>query len=294
MEQVVVLAEELSFRRAADRLGVAQSGLSQQLRRLERELGTTLFSRSTHHVGLTPAGAAFLVEARRVLAAAARARDVARLGADPGLRLVVGIGDGSIDTLPTVLAELRVRRPDVEVVEVAGGLPLQRRLLARGEMDVALSLLEGDPGPGLSARLVRREPLGVVLADEHPAAEVPALRWDDLRGARLVLGPEADYPEYNAFVRGVLAEYGPIQTEELFDIQAAVTTVVAGGGVLCVPELAVLPVGARWRRLVEPAADLPTSLVWRRHDDRPLVRELLAVAEAVGRRDGWLGRLSGR
>jgi len=60
----VTLAEELHFGHAAAREHIVQSALSQQLQRLERELGVQLLERSTHHVRLTPAGTAFLVEAR--------------------------------------------------------------------------------------------------------------------------------------------------------------------------------------------------------------------------------------
>src|ERR1700759_543069 len=74
----VVLAEELHFGRAAAREHIVQSALSQQVQRLERELGVRLLERSTHHVALTAAGAAFLAEAQQVLAHADRAADVAR------------------------------------------------------------------------------------------------------------------------------------------------------------------------------------------------------------------------
>ena len=74
----VTLAEELHFGRAAAREHIVQSALSQQLQRLERELGVRLLDRSTHHVALTAAGAAFLVEARQIIAHVDRAARVAR------------------------------------------------------------------------------------------------------------------------------------------------------------------------------------------------------------------------
>src|SRR6201995_604145 len=84
----VTLAEELHFGRAAEREHIVQSALSQQVQRLERELGVRLLERSTHHVALTTAGVVFLVEARQILAhvdrAAAAARNTA--SADAPLR----------------------------------------------------------------------------------------------------------------------------------------------------------------------------------------------------------------
>ena len=83
----VTLAEELHFGRAAAREHIVQSALSQQLQRLERELGAPLLERTTHHVRLTAAGSAFLLEARQILAhvdrAAAAAQRAARSAPTP-------------------------------------------------------------------------------------------------------------------------------------------------------------------------------------------------------------------
>jgi DNA-binding transcriptional LysR family regulator len=78
----VTLAGELHFGRAAAREHIVQSALSQQVQRLERELGVRLLARSTHHVSLTAAGAAFLAEARQILAHTDRAAAIARSAAD--------------------------------------------------------------------------------------------------------------------------------------------------------------------------------------------------------------------
>ena len=82
----VTLAEELHFGRAAEREHIVQSALSQQVQRLERELGVRLLERSTHHVALTAAGVVFLVEARQILAHADRAAQAARNTAAPPRR----------------------------------------------------------------------------------------------------------------------------------------------------------------------------------------------------------------
>ncbi|MER7436693.1 LysR family transcriptional regulator, partial [Pseudonocardia alni] len=84
LESFVVVAEELHFGRAAARLQVSGPPLSQQIRRLEREVGATLFDRHTRAVALTPAGAAFLPRARRALAAADEAVEAAREAAAGG------------------------------------------------------------------------------------------------------------------------------------------------------------------------------------------------------------------
>ena len=83
----VTLAEELHFGRAAAREHIVQSALSQQVQRLERELGVRLLERSTHHVLLTAAGAAFLAEARQILAHTERAAAIARSAAEASAAL---------------------------------------------------------------------------------------------------------------------------------------------------------------------------------------------------------------
>src|SRR5271169_7016240 len=93
----VTLAEELHFGRAAAREHIVQSALSQQVQRLERELGVLLLKRSTHHVSLTAAGAAFLAEARQILAHTDRAAAIARSAADAAAALRVGIIDASYE-----------------------------------------------------------------------------------------------------------------------------------------------------------------------------------------------------
>ncbi|MEP9361446.1 LysR family transcriptional regulator [Nocardioides sp. CN2-186] len=290
LEYVVTLADELSFRRASERLAIAQSGLSQQLKRLERELGVPLFDRSTHHVALTQAGAAFVSEARRTLEAAERAREVARRAARTSDRLVVCVGDATMDTMPTVLESVRAELPHLEVATVVGGLPRQREMLRNGDLDLGLALLDGDPGPGLAARLLRREPMGVVVGEHHPLAGAEQVRWCDLGDVTLLVGSEDEHPEYNAFVRGLLAEAGVAPTmSPCGTVPEAVEGVRSGAGLLCVPELPVLPPGVRWRPLVQPTTGLPTSLVWRRHDDRPLLRRVLDLASDTGRSSGWLG-----
>jgi DNA-binding transcriptional LysR family regulator len=105
----VTLAEELHFGRAAEREHIVQSALSQQVQRLERELGVRLLERSTHHVALTAAGVVLLAEARQILAHAGRAAQAARLGVlVPTAHHFAGLDGVSVAALarePLLLAE---------------------------------------------------------------------------------------------------------------------------------------------------------------------------------------------
>ncbi|GAA3053578.1 hypothetical protein GCM10020000_39330 [Streptomyces olivoverticillatus] len=122
----VTVAEELHFGRAAERLHIVQSAVSQQIRRLERELGVEFFDRSPRHVRLTPAGERFLPEARSVLAAEARARaSVAEPPEGRTATLRLGTSTGLGDHLDRVLEALARLAPRLAVELVSAPSPVE-------------------------------------------------------------------------------------------------------------------------------------------------------------------------
>jgi DNA-binding transcriptional LysR family regulator len=127
----VTLAEELHFGRAAAREHIVQSALSQQVQRLERELGVRLLERSTHHVALTAAGAAFLAEARQILTHVDRATEIARSATDASPALRVGIIDASYDSMPQILHEVQARYSDLVIHQVEASVPGPRSPLPK-------------------------------------------------------------------------------------------------------------------------------------------------------------------
>jgi DNA-binding transcriptional LysR family regulator len=171
LQHFVAVCEEQHFTRAAERLRIAQSGLSASVRSLERELGADLFIRSTRRVSLTEAGHALLVEARRTLAAAAAAREA--VAAVSGLlsgRLAVGTEQcmGVVDAA-ALLAELRVRHPGLEVhMEQAGSARLLEQV-RRGTLDLAF-VVYGGPYDGVRLQPVAEEPMVLLCRADHPLA----------------------------------------------------------------------------------------------------------------------------
>jgi DNA-binding transcriptional LysR family regulator len=164
----VAIAEERHFGRAADRLHIGQPAVSQQIRRLERELGVELFDRSPRHVRLTPAGQRFLPRARAVLAAADEARaSVAGLAGAVPLRL--GTSDGLGRHLDDLLDALARTAPWLTVEIVSA--PTQARLaqVASGALDAAF--VRGDHrAAGLRVIPVWQDPLVAALPSAHPLA----------------------------------------------------------------------------------------------------------------------------
>lgn len=175
LETFVAVAEEGSFTRAADRLHVVQSAVSAGVRRLEGELGATLFDRSTHQVRLSDAGRALLPEARRTLAAAAAAREAVDQ-VRGGLRGTVILGTMQAQGMHTVdvpglLAAFRKRYPDVTVkVRHAGGSSAMADEVREGRLDLAFVALPGRSWPGLELVPLTREPIALVVPAGHRLA----------------------------------------------------------------------------------------------------------------------------
>ncbi|MFI9626098.1 LysR family transcriptional regulator [Streptomyces sp. NPDC052042] len=173
MRYVVAVAELGSFTRAAKRCLVVQSALSHQIARLEKELGARLFDRTSRRVRLTPAGEAFLPQARQALDAAERARsEVAAAVGEIRGRLAVGAIPtiGSVD-LPAELRAFRHRHPNVGVALREGASKDLVQEVRDGTLDVAFLGVPPSYRPtGVSQRELATGELVAVVAPAHPLA----------------------------------------------------------------------------------------------------------------------------
>ncbi|MEU9591385.1 LysR family transcriptional regulator [Streptomyces sp. NPDC048219] len=175
----VAVAEELNFARAAERLGISPPPLSRAIRRLEAELGVTLFERTTHRVSLTPAGDVLLTEARVALEALeAAGRRTRRAAQGPKLVLAVK-ADGDAGLLEPILARYASEPGSVPVAVRLCGWQEQPGLLRGGEADVALVHAPFDR-TGLDTETLTAEPRVAALASDHPLAARDRLELADL------------------------------------------------------------------------------------------------------------------
>ncbi|NEB75420.1 LysR family transcriptional regulator [Streptomyces sp. SID14478] len=203
----VAVAEELHFGRAAEKLHIVQSAVSQQIRRLERDLGRDLFDRSPRHVRLTGAGERLLPEARAVLVAAERAR--AAVARRTVLRLGTSTGLG--EHLDRVLGAFADLAPHLGVELVSA--PTQERLreVQEGRLDAAF-LRAGADGPelapGLRAVPVWQEPLLAALPARHPLAAAPDVAVADLAELPLGLTDRRNHPALVDLVVGACHDAG--------------------------------------------------------------------------------------
>lgn len=173
LRYVLAVAETRNFTRAAERCLVVQSALSHQIARLERELGTRLFARTSRRVELTPAGEAFLPAARQCLEAADRAvADAADAVGQVRGRLAVGVIPtvAALD-VPAALHRFRTRHPQVRISLRGGASDELTAQVRDGSLDVALlGLPPSDRPRGVRCRELARDRHVAVVADGHPLA----------------------------------------------------------------------------------------------------------------------------
>lgn len=203
MRYVVAVAETGNFTRAAERCRVVQSALSHQIKALERELGLTLFARTSRRVELTAAGEAFLPAVRASLAAAERAKAeaAAATGEVRGTLAVGLIPTVTAVDVPAALAAFHRAHPAVRISLRGGGSDTFMTAIAAGTLDVAvLGLPEGTPVTGVASLELARERLVAVVPDGHTlsggaADGAPAITLAEL-AAHVARGGEtfADFP----------------------------------------------------------------------------------------------------
>ncbi|ODU07552.1 MAG: LysR family transcriptional regulator [Pseudonocardia sp. SCN 72-86] len=299
LRSFLAIADELHFGRAAQRLHLAQPSLSQQLQRLERDVGVELVRRSSHEVKLTPAGEAFRTEVQRLLDQAARAVDAARAAAQ-GRAGTLNIGfnfPAGQDVLPNALAQLnndhprvltqlweRRSGPQLEAL-LAGeldaafvyGRPVSPRLASAELMTVPIVALVGERHPwacreSVAVRELERQPCLLFRREQSPAMHDAIIGAADRAGIRLTVTEEVDDP----VATGVLVTARPV-----VGFASASRAVRA-------PAQGLVAI-----RLTAPTPTLALHVVWREDDRGPLVDALLAVLE-TGRPYSYTDRPSSR
>ncbi|MCM2429011.1 LysR family transcriptional regulator [Streptomyces sp. RKAG337] len=267
LQYFAAVADLRHFTRAAESVHVAQPSLSQQIRALERELGAELFHRARGHITLTDAGEVLLPLARRILADAETARrevqEVAqlrrgrvRLGAPPSL---------CASLVPDVLKDFHRRYPGVDLVVHEDGSQDLVRVLAAGELDLALIITPLPvQAPALATEELLREELVAVSAPADPAPVRRAhLRIEDLRGRPMVMFRRGyDLREYTlAACRA--AGFEPTFSVEGGEMDAVLGFVRAGLGLAVVPSMVAERSGLRITPFAAPGLHRTISVAHR-------------------------------
>ncbi|SDT28669.1 LysR family transcriptional regulator [Microlunatus soli] len=276
----VAVAEELHYGRAAERLAMTQPPLSRQIQKLERAIGVRLLERDRRRVRLTPAGAAFLDEARRLLALADAAPDLARridAGSSGTLRLGFTAAS-AYAVLPGVLTKLQQALPEVDLDLTELVTRAQLEALANHELDLGLARPPFDADL-FASRPFAREALCAAVPDGHRLAALDRpLTERDLAGEPVIMPSATDARYfYDLVIRTVSID--PASVVHSVSQVLTTTLLVSGGlGIGFVPE-SVSRLGVRGVTLLELATSahqpVELHLVWPRDSRNPALPRVI-------------------
>ncbi len=281
------VAEELNFRRAAERLHVAQPALSAQIRHLEEELGARLLDRDRHHVALTAAGKVFLEHSQHVLRAAGEAvRAAGRAARGETGRLSIGfIAQLSYEWLPNVLRSFRRQFADVEITltELTPTRQIEELVARRLDLGIiGLGLPEAHEE--LEVAVMSEERLAVALPLDHPLARRRTLALGELAREKFIFTARADAPAFSPWLMALCSRAGfePGIALEADRSPSALNYVAAGFGVaifpaqigrLAMPSVRFVPLDRATPRYQLCAA-------WRRDNRTPALERFLTTARS--------------
>lgn len=276
LRYLVAVADELNFTRAAEKLRVAQPALSRQIRQLEEELAVQLLERDSRHVKLTPAGAAFVGEARVLLEQSAKAIRAAQAGGQT-TTLNVGYVWGLFHSyVPNVIANFRRAYPETAVNLFDFTATQQAAALKGDRLDAGfIGFTHEADAAGLEKQQVGESTFVAALPKGHPLEKRERLPLTDLASDGFFLISEQTYPGASQLVMEAFKQAGfrpkILQTAERGH---TILSLVAGGcGVALVPEpLRALPHDGVVFRTLFPAPRAGLFIAWKAAPENP-VRE---------------------
>jgi DNA-binding transcriptional LysR family regulator len=291
LKYFVAVAEELNFGRAARRVYLSQPALSQQIRKLEEDLGVTLLYRTKRRVELTEAGRTLLKGARQALMQIEQtARMVREVGGAEGRRLRVGFPEYANHTpVVEIMRTFQQRHPGVELEQHEWFL-LQHTLqlvgrLRDGALDVGFLLLPVDDD-ALAFEHVLRIEIVAAIPEDHPLAAEKEVPIRALAGERIILFSRRFHPVHYdhiveccrdaGFSPNIVQKYEP----QVYSGPTTYRMVASGAGIgIVVPPLAITsrPPGVVFRPLTEPTPTLDLVVAWRRNDPSPNLQAFLEV-----------------
>lgn len=288
MRYFVAVAEEKNFRRAAERLLIAQPALSQQITKFEKELRTPLFERTTRRVELTDAGRVLLEEGRRVLADAEHARAAVDrvVHGEAGLLRIGFVSSAALQIVPATVLALKQAHPGVQVELTESTTDPQLRAIVVGELDVGL-VREVDYAKDLVVRPLLRERLILAVHRSHPFAERTSIRLAELAGEPFLTFPRHQVSRLYDHISALChhAGFRPEVAQEAVQFPTLLGLAAANTGVTIVPaSLRALNLAElRYVEIADPEATSTLSIAYRADRQPPAtVRDFLEIAFAVG------------
>ena len=286
----LVLADELHFGRAAERLAMSQPPLSVAIRQLEEAVGTRLLERNSKSVRLTAAGKALAQSAAQVLAQAEEAKRLAHaVGEGKAGRLRVGFVGGMLFRgLAQGMQQLARTHPQIEAQLLEMNTLDQLIAVQQGQLELAFVHGTPPPSAGLEVQLVSSEQFVACLPEGHALAQRKRIALGQLSGEPFVLFSQAASPDYHAQILAMCAQAG-LRLDVRHEVRhwlSVLSLVAQGMGVALVPEaLALAPLaGVCHLPLTQRVPPSQTFAVWRADGGAPVAALLahLALGEHAG------------
>lgn len=280
----VAVAEELHFGRAAARLHLTQPALSQQIRRLEDELGVQLLQRTQRRVALTESGRLFLEKTRLVLTHADTAvRSVQRANRGEIGELSIGfVGSATLGILPEVLKVFRRRFPQIQLS--VHELTTSQQIASLGTRQIRVGFLRPPVSdPDVATETISREPWVVAMPHDHALRARSVIALNELAHEPFIGTPRMLGPGFYDQVTGLCLRAGftPRIVQEAVQMQTVVSLVNAGFGVACVPQsVAKLSHRDVLYKKIRGSPTVEMAIAWRRDDESPVLESFVSLVRA--------------
>ncbi len=266
LQQLVVLAEERNFRRAADRLFIAQPALSVSIQKMERQLGVTLVQRDSRGATLSPAGEAMLQEARSTLFHAEQACNLAQ-GAGAGEVGILRLGfvnSAIYELLPATLNRFRTRYPQIQFDLSEDSTWEITRRIQTFELDAGIVRGPIAPSANLETWVIQHDDLMLVVPEHHRLAGRKSISLKECKSEEFVLFGSSRTPGLHSVAMALChaAGFRPRISQEAIQVQTLVGLVASGTGIALVPAITRNHTRARAQfiRLTDPGARRCVSL----------------------------------
>jgi DNA-binding transcriptional LysR family regulator len=264
----VAVAQELHFRKAAEKLHIVQPALSKQVSSLEAELGIQLLERDRRHVMLTEPGQTFLDEAIAVLALAdgAKSRAMAISKGQIGYLNIGFIQPALAAVVPTSLRRFRASYPEVRIrlSELTSRQALDR--VASGEVHAAFTRLPIEPRPGILSEAISRQDVVIAVPEGHAFAERESIPLAELASEELILIDRRVEPQLHDYYVAICNEawFSPHVAQEVNSTWVSTGLVASGLGVGFVPFSATTqsPKGVAFVAIEGTPAQLSMGIIW--------------------------------
>ncbi|AFC86981.1 LysR family transcriptional regulator [Frateuria aurantia] len=286
----IAVADALHFTKAAEQLGMAQPPLSQQIRKLEREVGAPLFHRLSRGIELTEAGRRLREDAQQVLDAAEQALSHAQSAAR-GIsgRIRLGFATSAVfhAQIAMTLRDYRSRYPQVELAPHESDSPSLVEAVHEGRLDAAFLRLPVDTGELQLEKMVD-EPMRVVLPVGHRLAGCAEIDLAELAGEPLILSPRWTGPALYDAILDTFRQAGiePLLGQESPQVPTCANMVAGGFGISLVPEsiCQVRSEGVSYHAIKGISPQLGIALATRRNPLAPTLRNLILRVRAERQR----------